>query len=38
MATIRVIPPDCEGEAAEGKTCVCCGREAKAVAYFARAY
>jgi prolyl-tRNA synthetase len=38
MATIRVIPPDCEGPAAEGKTCVCCGREAKAVAYFARAY
>jgi prolyl-tRNA synthetase len=38
MATIRVIPPDCEGPAAEGKICVCCGREAKAVAYFARAY
>jgi prolyl-tRNA synthetase len=38
MATIRVIPPDCEGPAAGGKTCVCCGREAKALAYFARAY
>ncbi len=38
MATIRVIPPDCEGPAAEGRTCISCGREAKAIAYFARAY
>jgi prolyl-tRNA synthetase len=38
MATIRVIPPDCEGEAAAGRSCISCGREAKAIAYFARAY
>ena len=38
MATIRVIPPDCEGPAAAGKSCIACGREAKALAFFARAY
>ena len=38
MATIRVIPPDCEDAAAAGQSCIACGREAKAIAYFARAY
>jgi prolyl-tRNA synthetase len=37
MATIRVIPLDEEGPAS-GERCVCCGHEAKAKAYFARAY
>ncbi|HVP90232.1 MAG TPA: proline--tRNA ligase [Terriglobales bacterium] len=37
MATIRVIPLD-EAEARPSGPCVCCGREGKAVAYFARAY
>jgi prolyl-tRNA synthetase len=38
MATIRAIPPDCEGPAADGQACISCGGEAKAVAFFARAY
>lgn len=37
MATIRVIPLD-EPDSVSGLGCVCCGREAKARAYFARAY
>jgi len=37
MATIRVIPLGEDGAAA-GRSCVCCGREAKARPYFARAY
>jgi prolyl-tRNA synthetase len=37
MATIRVIPLD-ETEGRAAGTCVRCGREGKAVAYFARAY
>jgi prolyl-tRNA synthetase len=36
MATVRVIPIDGTGKAAGA--CVCCGREGKEVAYFARAY
>ena len=37
MATIRVIPLDETGRVYDG-VCVCCGREAKVRAYFARAY
>ena len=37
MATIRVIPLD-EAEARPAGSCVCCGRQGKALAYFARAY
>jgi prolyl-tRNA synthetase len=37
MATIRVIPLNETGPGA-GEACVCCGREAKARPYFARAY
>jgi len=36
-ATIRAIPMEDEGRPVQG-ICVCCGREAKAVAFFARAY
>jgi prolyl-tRNA synthetase len=36
MATVRVIPLDQGGNA--GGACVCCGRGAKIIAYFARAY
>lgn len=37
MATIRVIPLGNEERPGQGP-CVCCGREAKTLAYFARAY
>ncbi|MCX6578005.1 MAG: proline--tRNA ligase [Candidatus Aminicenantes bacterium] len=37
MATIRVIPLELKSQAGPG-ACVCCGKEAKALAYFARAY
>ncbi len=37
MATIRVIPIDKESQPVTG-ACVYCGKEAKAAAYFARAY
>jgi prolyl-tRNA synthetase len=37
MATIRVIPLETESQAVPG-VCVCCGKEAKGLAYFARAY
>jgi len=37
MATIRVIPLDIKSPAVPG-ACVCCGKEAKTLAYFARAY
>jgi len=37
MATIRVIPLETKNEAAPG-ACVCCGKEAKVLAIFARAY
>ena len=37
MATVRVIPLDGDQGQAAGP-CVCCGREGKTVAYFARAY
>ena len=37
MATVRVIPLDAAQGQAAGP-CVCCGREGKTVAYFARAY
>ena len=37
MATVRVIPLDGELGQSAGP-CVCCGREGKTVAYFARAY
>ncbi len=37
MATIRVIPLETEARP-ERAVCVCCGKEAKALAYFARAY
>jgi prolyl-tRNA synthetase len=37
MATIRVIPLDNNDAPAHG-SCVCCGKEAKTLAYFARAY
>jgi len=37
LATIRVIPLESEGQSIQG-ACVCCGREAKTLAYFARAY
>jgi len=37
MATIRVIPLETVGQIPDGP-CVCCGRGAKALAYFARAY
>ena len=37
MATIRVIPLELKSQAGPG-ACVCCGKEAKVPAYFARAY
>ena len=37
MATIRVIPLETKNQAAPG-ACVCCGKEAKVLAIFARAY
>jgi prolyl-tRNA synthetase len=37
MATIRVIPLEIKSHAVPG-ACVCCGKEAKVLAYFARAY
>jgi prolyl-tRNA synthetase len=37
MATIRVIPSDA-GDPPADAVCVCCGKKAKALAYFARAY
>jgi prolyl-tRNA synthetase len=37
MATIRVIPLEMKDQAAPG-ACVCCGQEARVLAYFARAY
>jgi len=37
MATIRVIPLELISQAGPG-ACVCCGKEAKVPAYFARAY
>jgi prolyl-tRNA synthetase len=37
LATIRVIPLETKNEAAPG-ACVCCGKEAKVLAIFARAY
>jgi prolyl-tRNA synthetase len=37
MATIRVIPLEIKSQAVPG-ACVCCGKEAKVLAYFARAY
>jgi prolyl-tRNA synthetase len=37
LATVRVIPLD-RGEDKTAGVCVCCGREGKTVAYFARAY
>jgi prolyl-tRNA synthetase len=37
MATIRVIPLEIKSQTAPG-ACVCCGKEARVLAYFARAY
>ncbi len=37
MATIRVIPLEIKSQVVPG-ACVCCGKEAKVLAYFARAY
>ncbi len=37
LATIRVIPLELKSQAGPG-ACVCCGKEAKVPAYFARAY
>ena len=37
LATIRVIPLELKNQAGPG-ACVCCGKEAKVPAYFARAY
>jgi len=37
MATVRVVPLDQDKEHLEG-SCVCCGKDAQALAFFARAY
>lgn len=37
MATIRIIPLEIKDKLVHG-ACVCCGKEAKALVYFARAY